>query len=101
MRGALELVSVVSQAQRKKWFDARERLAQKAVPLGKRAGESNTMWTVFGPVNIDLHALSIELLAGESAEGLRLADEPWPGRGGGRPRRRSGGRPVGQRQRTA
>lgn len=75
MRGALELVSVVSQAQRRKWFDAREHLAQKAAPLGKRAGESNTMWTVFGPVNIDLHALSIELLAGESAEGLRLADE--------------------------
>ncbi|MGW7674059.1 hypothetical protein ACWGJX_44455 [Streptomyces sp. NPDC054775] len=30
---------------------------------------------MFGPTNINLHALSIEMLAGDSAEGLRLADE--------------------------
>lgn len=75
IQGALELVCVVAEAQSKKWWDARERLDRKAAPLGKRAGESNTMWTVFGPTNIDLHALSIEMLAGHSAEGLRLADE--------------------------
>jgi transcriptional regulator with XRE-family HTH domain len=75
MRGALELVSVVSEAQRRQWFAARERLEHEATPLGKRVGECNTMWTVFGPVNIALHALSIEMLAGDSAEGLRLADE--------------------------
>ncbi|MFJ2648292.1 helix-turn-helix domain-containing protein [Streptomyces sp. NPDC087420] len=75
IQGALELVCVVAEAQRKKWWDARARLDQKAAPLGKRAGESNTMWTVFGPTNVNLHALSIEMLAGQSAEGLRLADE--------------------------
>ncbi|MGW3498167.1 helix-turn-helix domain-containing protein [Streptomyces sp. NPDC001020] len=75
MQGALELVRVVAEAQNKKWWEARERLLQKATPLGKRAGDSNVMWTVFGPVNIHLHALSIEMLAGQSAEGLRLADE--------------------------
>ncbi|MFI6286150.1 helix-turn-helix domain-containing protein [Streptomyces sp. NPDC051018] len=74
MQGALELVCVVAEAQRKKWWDARARLTVKATPLGKRAGDSNTMWTVFGPTNIHLHALSIEMLAGQSAEGLRLAD---------------------------
>ncbi|MFI6701635.1 helix-turn-helix domain-containing protein [Streptomyces sp. NPDC050509] len=75
MQGALELVRVVAEAQSKKWWDARERLLQEATPLGERAGDSNTMWTVFGPTNIHLHALSIEMLAGHSAEGLRLADE--------------------------
>jgi hypothetical protein len=29
---------------------------------------------VFGPTNVHLHALSIEMLAGEGAEGLRLAE---------------------------
>ncbi|WP_030910146.1 helix-turn-helix domain-containing protein [Streptomyces sp. NRRL F-5126] len=74
MKGALELVRVVAEAKNNKWWDARQRL-QTAAPLGKRVGDSNTMWTVFGPTNIHLHALSIEMLAGESAEGLRLADE--------------------------
>ncbi|RFU85178.1 XRE family transcriptional regulator [Streptomyces triticagri] len=75
MQGALELVRVVAAAQSKDWWSARERLHQQAAPLGDRSGDSNTMWTVFGPTNIHLHALSIEMLAGHSTEGLRLADE--------------------------
>lgn len=30
---------------------------------------------MFGPTNVALHAMSIEMLAGEAAEGLRLADQ--------------------------
>lgn len=75
MQGALELVQVVAAAQRKDWWEARKRLVEQATPLGERVGESNTRWTVFGPTNVHLHALSIEMLAGDSAEGLRLADE--------------------------
>ncbi|MCI3221997.1 helix-turn-helix domain-containing protein [Streptomyces sp. NP-1717] len=75
IQGALELVRVVAEAQQRQWWDARQRLVNKAEPLGKKAGESNTMWTVFGPTNIGLHALTIEMLAGHSAEGLRLADD--------------------------
>ncbi|MEV0976547.1 helix-turn-helix transcriptional regulator [Streptomyces sp. NPDC049915] len=75
MEGALELVQVVADAQQKSWWRARQRLTEKASRLGKRSGESNAMWTVFGPTNVTLHALSIEMLAGESSEGLRLADE--------------------------
>ncbi|MFF4748863.1 helix-turn-helix domain-containing protein [Streptomyces sp. NPDC002514] len=75
MRGALELVQVVADAQKKEWWRARDRLEQRAAPLAERAGETNVQWTVFGPANIHLHALSIEMLAGESAEGLRRADE--------------------------
>ncbi|MEV0845406.1 transcriptional regulator [Streptomyces sp. NPDC049954] len=75
MRGALELVCVVSEAQRHKWWEARHRLTRQAAPLGARVGNSNVAWTVFGPVNVDLHALSVEMLAGQSTDGLRLADE--------------------------
>lgn len=75
MQGALELVQIVADAQRREWWRARERLVERATPLGKRVGDANIQWTVFGPTNIHLHALSIEMLAGESAEGLRLADE--------------------------
>ncbi|MCZ1012286.1 helix-turn-helix domain-containing protein [Streptomyces lydicus] len=75
MQGALELVRVVADAKRRKWWDARERITQQAVPLGAAAGEANIQWTVFGPTNVHLHALSIEMLAGDSTEGLRLADE--------------------------
>ncbi|MEJ8654691.1 helix-turn-helix transcriptional regulator [Streptomyces sp. MS1.AVA.3] len=75
MQGALELVRVVADAQRRKWWDARERISQHAVSLGAAVGEANIQWTVFGPTNVHLHALSIEMLAGDSAEGLRLADE--------------------------
>lgn len=33
------------------------------------------MWTVFGPTNVDLHAVSIEMEAGEATEALRVADQ--------------------------
>lgn len=34
------------------------------------------MWTVFGPVNVALHAMSLEMETdGEAAEALRLADD--------------------------
>lgn len=33
------------------------------------------MWTVFGPVNAELHAVSVEMLDGNAVEGLRLADK--------------------------
>ncbi|WP_328309218.1 helix-turn-helix domain-containing protein [Streptomyces sp. NBC_00442] len=75
MQGALELVAVVAAARQQKWWKARERLAKKAGPLSKRAGEGNVQRTVFGPTNVALHALSIEMLAGASAEALRVADD--------------------------
>ncbi|MFE9410808.1 helix-turn-helix domain-containing protein [Streptomyces sp. NPDC006704] len=75
IQGALELVAVVAAARRHQWWNARERLAAKAAPLAKKAGKGNVQYTAFGPTNVGLHALSIEMLAGESAEALRVADE--------------------------
>ncbi|MFF4602602.1 helix-turn-helix domain-containing protein [Streptomyces sp. NPDC001339] len=73
MHGALELVAVVADARQRNWWQARARL-EKAAPLGERVGDSNVEWTVFGPTNVNLHAISIEMMAGEAAEGLHLAD---------------------------
>ncbi|GAA3251143.1 helix-turn-helix domain-containing protein [Nonomuraea helvata] len=75
MAGALELVAVVADARRKQWWQARERLSGNATPRAQQVGEGNTMWTVFGPTNVELHAVSIEMEAGEAAEALRVADQ--------------------------
>lgn len=75
MSGALELVGVTASARRARWWEARERLRTYAVPLAETAGEGNTMWTVFGPTNVELHQLSIEMEAGEAEEALRIADQ--------------------------
>ncbi|MEW2165867.1 helix-turn-helix transcriptional regulator [Streptomyces sp. NPDC007084] len=73
--GALQLVAVVGAARRRRWREARERLERYAGPAACRVpGASNVGWTVFGPTNIALHALSIEMAAGETGEALRTAD---------------------------
>lgn len=74
LQGALELVVVVADARQHRWWAARDRLDRRAGPLSERSGEGNVGRTVFGPANIRLHAMSIEMLAGEAAEGLRVAD---------------------------
>ncbi|MER7042254.1 helix-turn-helix domain-containing protein [Streptomyces microflavus] len=74
LRGALELVAVVAQARARRPWAARERLAAAAVPLARQTGESNVHWTVFGPTNVMLHAVNVEMTDGDATEGLRLAD---------------------------
>lgn len=73
VRRALELVVVVADARGRPWA-ARDRLTTGAVRLARRSGESNVLWTVFGPTNVALHALSVEMTAGDTVEGLRLTD---------------------------
>ncbi|TDC27697.1 XRE family transcriptional regulator [Streptomyces sp. 8K308] len=74
MKGALELVAVVGLARRRRWWEARDRL-NAAAPLADKVGETNVGRTVFGPTNVQLHALSIEMEAGETVEALRVADD--------------------------
>lgn len=74
VEGALELVAVVSEARRRRWWEARRRLECRAALLARQVGEGNVQWTVFGPTNVAMHAMSIEMLAGEASEGLRVAD---------------------------
>lgn len=74
MYGALWLVAVVASVRQGDAWTARDRLREHALPAAKVSGEGNVMWTVFGPTNVDLHAMSVEMEAGESAEGLSIAD---------------------------
>ncbi|MET8182671.1 helix-turn-helix transcriptional regulator [Streptomyces sp. NPDC005336] len=75
MSGALHLVAVVAEARRRNWAAARERLRTHARPAARKVGEGNIMWTVFGPTNVDLHGVSIEMEAGNASEALHAADE--------------------------
>ncbi|MFT2018393.1 helix-turn-helix domain-containing protein [Streptomyces sp. 796.1] len=76
MTGALHLVAVVAAARRRDWSAARDRLRKHATPAARQCGDdSNIMWTVFGPTNVELHMVSVELEAGEASEALRMADE--------------------------
>ncbi|MGB8941123.1 MAG: helix-turn-helix transcriptional regulator [Streptomyces sp.] len=75
MGGALHLVAVLGATRRRLWWEARERLVQHAAPAARAVpDDSNIKWTVFGPTNIALHALSIEMEAGETGEALHTAD---------------------------
>ncbi|MEI5100498.1 transcriptional regulator [Streptomyces sp. PmtG] len=75
MGGALQLVAVLGAARRRRWWQARERLVQHAAPAARSVPDrSNIGWTVFGPTNVALHALSIEMEAGETSEALHTAD---------------------------
>ncbi|MEU5925232.1 helix-turn-helix transcriptional regulator [Streptomyces antimycoticus] len=75
MTGALQLVAVVAEARRRDWSAARDRLRNHARPAARSVGEGNIMWTVFGPTNVALHEVSIEMEAGDASEALQVADE--------------------------
>ncbi len=75
MAGSLWLVSVVAAVRNNDPWTARDRLREKAWPAAQMAGDANVMWTVFGPTNVKLHAVSVEMEMGEAGEALRLADD--------------------------
>jgi transcriptional regulator with XRE-family HTH domain len=75
MTGALWLVSAVAAVRNGDPWAARDRVREKAWPAARAAGEGNVMWTVFGPTNVALHAMSVEMETGEAGEALRLADD--------------------------
>jgi transcriptional regulator with XRE-family HTH domain len=74
MCGALWLTAAIAAMRMGEPWTAREIVRDRARPAAQVSGEGNVMWTVFGPSNVDLHALSIEMETGESAEALRIAD---------------------------
>lgn len=74
LSGALWLVASVAAVRQGDSWAARDRLREHALPAAESTGEGNVLWTVFGPTNVHLHAMSVEMEAGESAEGLSIAD---------------------------
>jgi transcriptional regulator with XRE-family HTH domain len=80
LAGALQLVAVVAAARRRDWWGARGRLEDVTTLTAAIADKSNVLWTAFGPTNLELHRVSIEMEAGDAAEALRLADLVDPSR---------------------
>ena len=70
MTGALWLVSAVAAVRNNDPWTARDRLREKAMPAARVTGDTNVMWTVFGPTNVGLHAVSVEM---EMRRGRRSA----------------------------
>jgi transcriptional regulator with XRE-family HTH domain len=75
MCGALWLITAIAASRMRDPWKARDVLQQHAAPIARNVPDSsNVLWTVFGPTNVDLHTLSVEMEAGESAEALRIAE---------------------------
>lgn len=53
---------------------ARELLGESASPLARQVGDRLVLWMVSGPVNVAIHAVSLEMEIGNGAEGLRLGE---------------------------
>jgi transcriptional regulator with XRE-family HTH domain len=72
--GALILLSAISAVRNGDAWGARQRVREVS-SLADKIGERNTLWTAFGPTNVAMYAVSVEVEAGESAEALRLAEQ--------------------------
>ncbi|NKQ58531.1 helix-turn-helix transcriptional regulator [Amycolatopsis sp. K13G38] len=79
MCGSLRLIAAVAAARRGNEWVARERL-HDVVPLAGKTGERNACWTAFGPTNVAMYAVNVEVETGEAVEGLRLAERVEHGR---------------------
>ncbi len=75
LAGALHLVWAMASARMGKEWDGRDRVREHAAPAARRCGDGNVFWTVFGPANLHLHGVSLEIAAGRHAEAIRLADK--------------------------
>jgi hypothetical protein len=69
----LTLLGALASVRQGQVWTARERV-RAVVPLAERTGERNVHWTAFGPTNVAMYAVSVEVEAGETAEALRLAE---------------------------
>ncbi|MFC5835966.1 helix-turn-helix domain-containing protein [Nonomuraea insulae] len=74
LEGALWLVAAITSGRRHDHWTARERVQGPATEAAREAGEGNVFWTVFGPLNVGLHTVSVEMQAGEVTEALYVAD---------------------------
>lgn len=79
--GSLYLLAVLAAARRRDPWTARRLLRERAVPVAQMTGDGNLfLGTAFGPTNVGLHAVTVEMEAGEAAEGIRLGDDVDPTR---------------------
>lgn len=71
--GSLLLLGAIAAARKGNAWKARDRIREVA-PLAAHTGECNAYWTAFGPTNVAMFAVSVEVESGEAVEGLRLAE---------------------------
>jgi transcriptional regulator with XRE-family HTH domain len=74
MYSQLILPAVRGEARRRNAGEARRLLHELAEPAARRVGDRMLLWAVSGPLNCDIHAVSVEMEAGSGNEGLRLAE---------------------------
>ncbi|MGC7096752.1 helix-turn-helix domain-containing protein [Amycolatopsis lurida] len=74
LSGALLLLAAIAAVRNGNGWTARDRL-REAAPLAKHVGERNACWTAFGPTNVAMYAVSVEVESGEAVEGLRIAEQ--------------------------
>lgn len=77
LQGSLQLLAAMASVRRGQPWVARDRV-RAVLPLAERTGERNACWTAFGPTNVALFAVSVEVEAGDTSEGLRLAERIAP-----------------------
>lgn len=74
LAGALHLIAAIGEARAGKVWAAWSRLNDSAVPLAKAStSAANIGHTMFSAINVSMHAMGIELEAGNSTEALRIA----------------------------
>lgn len=78
VQGSLRLISAMASVRQGAVWAARDRVRSVA-PMAERTGECNACWTAFGPTNVAMYAVSVEVEAGETSEALRLAERINPG----------------------
>jgi hypothetical protein len=85
--GSLWLVAVIASVRRGDPWTARDRIREHAWPATRKAGEGNALWTVFGPTNVAMHAMSVEMEAARRPRGcgwpmtsIYRRRRPWSGR---------------------
>lgn len=71
--GSLLLLGAIAAARHGEAWKARDRIRHVA-PLATHTGECNAYWTAFGPTNVAMFTVSVEVESGEAVEGLRLAE---------------------------
>jgi hypothetical protein len=77
VQGSLHLLAAMASVRLGKPWVARDRV-RAVFPLAERTGERNVCWTAFGPTNVAIFAVSVEVEAGDISEGLRLAERVAP-----------------------
>jgi transcriptional regulator with XRE-family HTH domain len=77
MIGALHLVAALASRCRQRLDDSRDWL-DEAAGMARRTGETSTMGMFFGPTNVDIWRMSIEVDDGDPAEVVEIARRTDP-----------------------